>query len=80
MRWVTVDDAQSELSSLIDAVGEGEFVTITRDGEPVATLMSVAAGEIARRDTEPKRSGLAAYLMTFPGGDFERNPAPSRDG
>jgi hypothetical protein len=24
------------------------------------------------------RPGLAAYLKTFPGGEFERNPTPSR--
>jgi hypothetical protein len=26
-----------------------------------------------------KRRGLVAYLRSFPGGDFERNDAPSRD-
>lgn len=78
-RRVTLEEAQAELSGLIDAASKGEFVTITRYGEPVAALMSLAASEIARREIKRKRSGLVAYLRNFPGGDFERNPARSRD-
>jgi prevent-host-death family protein len=79
MRTVTLKDAKAAFSSLVDAAVKGEFVTITRHGKPVAALMSVEAGEIARKEIERKRPGLIAYLRTFPGGEFERNPAPSRD-
>jgi hypothetical protein len=48
-------------------------------GKPVAALVSVEAAEIARKAMERKRSGLVAYLRTFPGGAFERNRSPSRD-
>ncbi|MFY7961738.1 MAG: type II toxin-antitoxin system Phd/YefM family antitoxin [Elsteraceae bacterium] len=79
MRRVTLKDAKAGFSNLVDAAVKGEFVTITRHGKPVAALMSVEAGEIARKEIERKRPGLIAYLRTFPGGEFERNPAPSRD-
>lgn len=79
MRTVTLKDAKAGFSNLVDAAVKGEFVTITRHGKPVAALMSVEAGEIARKEIERKRPGLVAYLKTFPGGEFERNPAPSRD-
>jgi prevent-host-death family protein len=65
--------------SLVDRAIRGEFVTITRHGKPVAALVSVEAAELARKAMEPNRAGLVAYLRTFPGGEFERNPAPSRD-
>jgi hypothetical protein len=39
----------------------------------------VEAAEIARKAIERKRAGFAAYLRTFPGGEFERNFAPARD-
>ena len=59
-------------------IAKGEFVTITRHGKPVAALVSVEAADIARKAMEKKRPGLVAYLRTFPGDAFERNPAPSR--
>jgi prevent-host-death family protein len=79
MLTVNLKDAKAGFSSLVDGAIRGEFVTITRHGKPVAALVSVEAGEIARKAIERKRSGLVAYLRTFPGGEFERNRAPSRD-
>jgi len=79
MLTINLRDAKAGFSSLVDGVIRGEFVTITRHGKPVAALVSVEAAEIARRAIERKRSGLVAYLRTFPGGEFERNRAPSRD-
>jgi antitoxin (DNA-binding transcriptional repressor) of toxin-antitoxin stability system len=58
---------------------KGEFVTITRHGKPAAVLVSLEVAEIARKAIERKRSSLAAFLQTFPGGNFERNGSPSRD-
>lgn len=79
MAKINLKDAKAGFSSLVDRAIKGEFVTITRHGKPVATLVSVEAGEIARQAIERKRGGLVAYLRTFPGGEIERNPAPSRD-
>ncbi len=79
MPAVTLKAAKAGFSSLVDEAIKGEFVTITRHGKPVAVLVSVEAAEIARKAIERKRSSLAAYLRTFPGGEFERNRSPSRD-
>jgi len=79
MRTVNLKDAKAGFSSLVDEVIKGEVVTITRHDKPVAALVSVEAAEIARRALGKKRSGLVAYLRTFPGGEFERNPSPSRN-
>jgi prevent-host-death family protein len=79
MRNITLKDAKAGFSSLVDSAIKGEFVTITRHGKPVAALVSVEAAELARKALERQGAGLAAYLKTFPGEDFVRNPAPSRD-
>jgi prevent-host-death family protein len=79
MLTITLKDAKAGFSSLVDRAISGEFVTITRHGKPVAALVSIEAGEIARKALLRKRSGLVAYLRTFPGGEFERNRAPARD-
>ncbi|MDQ0471299.1 type II toxin-antitoxin system Phd/YefM family antitoxin [Labrys wisconsinensis] len=79
MPTVNLRDAKAGFSGLVDKAINGEFVTITRHGKPVAALVSVEAAEIARKAIERKRAGLVAYLRTFPGGDFERNRSRSRD-
>jgi prevent-host-death family protein len=76
---INLKDAKAGFSSLVDQAIKGEFVTIMRHGKPVAALVSLEAAEIARKVIERKRSGLAAYLRTFPGGEFERNRSPSRE-
>lgn len=75
---IDLDDAKADLSCLVDRVLAGEFLTITRLGKPVAALVSIEAAEVARAAMQRKRLGFAAYLRTFPGGDFERDSAPSR--
>jgi prevent-host-death family protein len=79
MPIISLKDAKTGFSGLVDAAIKGAFVTITRHGKPVAALVSVEAAEVARKAMGKKRPGLAAYLKTFPGGDFARNRAPSRD-
>jgi prevent-host-death family protein len=78
MLTINLKDAKAGFSALVDKVVKGGVVTITRHGKPVAALVSVEAAEIARKAMETKRPGLAAYLRTFPGETFDRNPAPSR--
>lgn len=79
MSTISLKDAKAGFSDLVDDALKGEFVTITRHGKPVAALVSVEAAEVARKVLGQKRSGLVAYLRTFPGGEFERNPSASRD-
>ena len=79
MPTINLKDAKAGFSSLVDEAIKGEFVTITRHGKPVAALVSIEAAEIARKAIRRKRSGLVAYLRTFPGGEFEHNASPSRD-
>ncbi len=79
MLTINLKDAKAGFSSLVDGAIRGEFVTITRHGKPVAALVSVEAAEVARKAMERKRPGFAAYLRTFPGGEFERNRSPARD-
>jgi prevent-host-death family protein len=76
MPTINLKDAKAGFSGLVDRALEGEFVTITRHGKPVAALVSIEAAEIARKAMQRKRPGLVAYLRT---GDFERNDTPSRD-
>ena len=76
---ISLKDAKAGFSSLVDKALKGEIVTITRHGKPVAALVSIEAAEIASKALDKKRAGLAAYLRTFPGGEFERSRAPSRD-
>ncbi len=79
MRTLNLKDAKAGFSNLAGEAIKGEFVTITRHGKPAAALVSIEAAEIARKAIERKRSGLVAYLRTFPGGEAGRNPSPSRD-
>ena len=77
---INLKDAKAKFSSVVNEAINGEFVTITRHGKPVAALVSVDVAEAAGKAIEPKRARLVDYLKTFPGDDvFERNPAPSRD-
>ncbi len=78
MLKVTLRDAKAWLSGLVDQAIKGKFITITRHGKPVTALISIEAASIARKTVERRRSGLVAYLKTFPGGDFKRNRSPSR--
>lgn len=72
-------DAKAGLSSYVDDAIKGEFVTITRHEKPVAALVPLQAAEIAQRPLKPHGSNFVSYLKTFPNGEFERNPSPSRD-
>jgi prevent-host-death family protein len=79
MPTVSLKDAKAAFSGFVDEAIKGAFVTITRHGKPAAVLVSIEAADIARKALEKKRPGLAAYLRSFPGGEFERNRSSSRD-
>ena len=79
MSTINLKDARAGLSGLVDAASKVAFITITRHGKPVAALVSLEAAENARKAIARNRIGLVGYLRTFPGGECERNPNPSRD-
>ena len=79
MSTVSLKDVKAGLSAYVDEAIKGEFVTITRHGKPVAALVPLGAAEIARKALGRDRPSLTAYLRTFPGAEFERNAAQSRD-
>jgi len=80
MLTINLKDAKAKFSSVVNEAINGEFVTITRYGQPVVALVSIDVAEAARKSIEPKRARLMDYLKTFPGDEeIERNPAPSRD-
>lgn len=72
MPTVTVKNAKTDFSGLVQRVLQGEFVTITRHGQPVAALVSVEAADLARQAMERQRTSLVSYLQSFPGEEFER--------
>ncbi|MHB1266049.1 MAG: type II toxin-antitoxin system Phd/YefM family antitoxin [Acidithiobacillus ferriphilus] len=80
MLSINLKDAKARFSSVVDEVVNGELVTITRHGKPVAVLVSVEMAEAGRKAVASKRSSLVDHLKTFPGDlTLGRNPSPSRD-
>ena len=41
---ISIEEAQAKLPEIIDKLGPGEEVVITKDDQPVAELRSIAAG------------------------------------
>ncbi|MBM5822119.1 MAG: type II toxin-antitoxin system prevent-host-death family antitoxin [Cyanobacteria bacterium K_Offshore_surface_m2_011] len=58
MRQVTVAEAKAQLSSLLDAVEQGQAVVITRRGKPIAELVP----RQAVRDLLPQLQSLRDSL------------------
>jgi prevent-host-death family protein len=78
MKTVSLRDAKAGFSSLVDEVISGETVEITRNGKPVAALVSIGA---ARKIEEAgKRPNFGRFLLAFPGPlEIERDMSPMRD-
>ncbi len=80
MSTKSVADAKAAFASLVDEAAKGEFVTITRHGKPAAMLVSVEAGEAAKRAMTKPRPDFGEFLMSYPGpADLERDPSPLRN-
>jgi prevent-host-death family protein len=80
MRTVTIAEVQADLPDLIDEVKDGEIVTISCSGEPVAALVPLETLK-AVAPNNPPRQNLIDFLATFPVAEaelFERNPSPGR--
>lgn len=80
MSTKSVADAKAAFASLVDEAANGEFVTITRHGKPAAMLVSVEAGEAAKRAMTKPKPDFGEFLMSYPGpADLERAPSPLRN-
>ncbi len=81
MSTVSLRDAKAGLSSLVDEVTKGEFVTITRHGKPVAAIVPIEAAETARKAMRKPERSLSQFLRSFPVPELEieRNQQPGRD-
>lgn len=58
MDEIGVFEARNNLSALLDRVEQGEEITITRNGKPVARLVAAADDEARRRRREAMRKIL----------------------
>jgi prevent-host-death family protein len=64
MTQIALNDAKEKLVELVDAVGRGEVVVITRDGKPVAKILPADA-------QKPKRVFGSAQGMIRMADDFD---------
>lgn len=63
MKTVSVLEAKTHLSALLEAVRQGEEVVITRRGEPVARLSPVAPARVEREPGDlRKRPGWENFV------------------
>lgn len=67
MPIMSASHAKKAFASLVNHAADGEFVTITRHGKPVAMLVSVEAGEAAKRAMTKPRPNFGEFLMSYPG-------------
>ena len=63
---ITVDEAQAHLSELIDKLGPGEEMVITRNAQPVARLVR---GH--RVPADQRRPGSASDKILYMADDFD---------
>jgi antitoxin (DNA-binding transcriptional repressor) of toxin-antitoxin stability system len=70
MHTVTLEEAQSHLAEIIDQLGPGEEVILTRDDKPVATLRA-AVPEPGRK---PRQLGTLKGSVLYMAPDFDAIP------
>ena len=77
MRTVSLREAKSKFSELVDAVQKGERVTVTRHGEPAVVWVLPEEAKMIKRS----RKSVADVLLSFPGDDLdlERDNTPVPD-
>ena len=75
---ISLKDAKSGFSSVVDEAIKGKIMTITRHGKPVAAVVSLEAADLVRQARLRNPAGLVSYLKSFPGESFTRNRSPSR--
>jgi prevent-host-death family protein len=76
MKSLSLREAKSHFSAVVDAAERGQATTITRRGRPAAVVMPV---ESAARLAAVARPSFFSLLATMPiGVDFPRDRSPSR--
>jgi antitoxin (DNA-binding transcriptional repressor) of toxin-antitoxin stability system len=70
MRTITLQEAQSRLTEIIEKLLPGEEVVITRDDKPVATIR--ATPPVASR--QPRRLGTLRGSVLYMAPDFDAIP------
>jgi prevent-host-death family protein len=65
---VNIHAAKSGLSRLIKRAEKGEYITIARDGLPVAQLAPVPKSERSRLSPDDPLLNLEAFSVAGPGG------------
>jgi antitoxin (DNA-binding transcriptional repressor) of toxin-antitoxin stability system len=73
MKVVSVDEAQSDLSRLIQEVLEGEEIVIARDNQPLVRLAPVASAGPRRSVGWIKGQVMMATDFDAPLDDFDRH-------
>lgn len=68
MATVSIEEAQSRLPDLIEALAPGEELVITKDQLPVAKLAKSESPPIARR---PRKAGSAKDTIHWMSPDFD---------
>lgn len=63
MRTVTLQQAEAELSQLIDAALKGEEIMIAREGKPVAQLMPTQEKALQETVQERKPGALKGRII-----------------
>lgn len=63
---ISIQQAQSELPTLIDQLAQGQEVVITRNGRPVAKLVGQATGL-----SQTRKPGWAKGIITHIAADFD---------
>lgn len=80
MKQMQLRDAKAHLSEVVESAIQGEPVTITRHGTPVAMVVPFNKGEEIY-PSKPKKT-FGEHLLEFPGGidlDELRDRTPIRD-
>jgi prevent-host-death family protein len=74
MRSISVQDVQANWSTILEAVSQGETITVTRNGEPIAELRPPQLKPLSDRPRPSPREAVEALRafrkrakMTFDG-------------
>jgi len=72
MTQVTLEEAGSQLSRLIQAARKGEVVILMENSEPVARLVPITEAEATSESTKPHaRRGSGQGLILYMAPDFD---------
>lgn len=65
MRTVAIFEAKNRFSELLNAVEQGEEITITRHGNPVARIVSASTPDQGEQGQQARVSAAMARLRTL---------------